>query len=69
MCISLNCSNENRNGYCIFLRISKHYERLSNIKSEITEKVNLLEFKKHKQEILTIIEETFKDKVDTLVKE
>jgi len=49
-----------------FTRLVK---QLSSIKSEITEKVNLLEFKKHKQEILTIIEEIFKDKVDTLVKD
>jgi hypothetical protein len=44
-------------------------KQISIIKSEITEKVNSLEFKKHKQDILNIIERIFKEKLDTLVKD
>lgn len=43
-------------------------KQISGIKAEITGKIDLLEFKKHKEEILTIIEQVFKEKVDTLVK-
>ncbi|MFX1522997.1 MAG: hypothetical protein ACFFCC_05775 [Promethearchaeota archaeon] len=42
---------------------------ISNIKSEITDSINLLEFKKHKQDILEIIEKIFIEKVGTLVKD
>jgi len=44
-------------------------KQISSIKSEITEKVNSLEFKKHKQDILNIIEQIFKKNLDTLVKD
>ena len=44
-------------------------KQISSIKSEIAEKVNSLEFKKHKQEILDIIEQIFNEKLDTLVKD
>ncbi|MCK4285516.1 MAG: hypothetical protein KAX18_04905, partial [Candidatus Lokiarchaeota archaeon] len=44
-------------------------KQISGIQAEITGKIDLLEFKKHKEEILTIIEQVFKEKVDTLVKD
>ncbi|MFW9822652.1 MAG: hypothetical protein ACFFE4_06950 [Candidatus Thorarchaeota archaeon] len=49
-----------------FTRLMKE---ISNIKSEITDSINLLEFKKHKQEILEIIEKIFIEKVGALVKD
>jgi hypothetical protein len=44
-------------------------KQISSIKSEITEKITLLEFKKHKQEVLTLIEQIFKEKLDILVRD
>jgi hypothetical protein len=44
-------------------------KQISSIESEIKERINLLEFKKHKEEILDIIEQIFKEKLDTIVKD
>jgi hypothetical protein len=44
-------------------------KKISGIKTEITEEINALEFKKHKEEIIAIIEQTFKVKLDRLVQE
>ena len=44
-------------------------KKISGIKSEITDEINNLEFKKHKEEIITIIDKTFKEKLDKLVQE
>ena len=44
-------------------------KRISGIKSEITEEINALEFKKHKDEVITIVEQTFKEKLDRMVQE
>ncbi|MHA1986488.1 MAG: hypothetical protein ACW98D_07615 [Promethearchaeota archaeon] len=44
-------------------------KQISSIESEIVEKVNSLEFKKHKQEILDVIEQIFSEKLDILVKD
>ncbi|MHA1932328.1 MAG: hypothetical protein ACW96X_07290, partial [Promethearchaeota archaeon] len=44
-------------------------KQISKIRSEITERVNLLEFKKHKQEVLDIVEQIFNEKLDALVKD
>ncbi len=42
---------------------------ISSFKSEITDKINALEFKKHKQEIISIIEQIFQEKLDLLLKD
>ena len=44
-------------------------KKISGIKTEITEEINALEFKKHKEEITAIIEQTFKVKLDRMVQE
>ncbi|MFW9941438.1 MAG: hypothetical protein ACFFFT_10395 [Candidatus Thorarchaeota archaeon] len=44
-------------------------KKISGIKTEITEEINALEFKKHRKEIIEIIEQTFKVKLDRLVQE
>ena len=44
-------------------------KKISGIKSEITEEINALEFKKHKEEVITIVEQTFKEKLDKMVQE
>ncbi len=44
-------------------------KQITSIKSEITEKLDLLDFKKHKEEVFTIIEQIFKEKLDILVKD
>ena len=44
-------------------------KKISGIKSEITTEINNLEFKKHKEEIISIIENNFKEKLDKLVQE
>jgi hypothetical protein len=44
-------------------------KKIAGIKSEITDEINNLEFKKHKEEIITIIDKTFKEKLDKLVQE
>ena len=40
---------------------------ISNIQSEITEEINALEFKKHKQEVVSIVDNKFKKRLDRLV--
>ncbi|MFX1374836.1 MAG: hypothetical protein ACFFA0_03385 [Promethearchaeota archaeon] len=45
------------------------FQKISGIKAEIIEEINGLEFKKHKDEVITIIEQTFKDKLDKMVQE
>ncbi|MFX1278909.1 MAG: hypothetical protein ACFFA3_05790 [Promethearchaeota archaeon] len=44
-------------------------KKISGIKSEITTEINNLEFKKHKEEIISIIDNNFKEKLDRLVQE
>ncbi|MHA2035705.1 MAG: hypothetical protein ACW972_04545 [Promethearchaeota archaeon] len=44
-------------------------KQITSIKSEIIDKIELLEFKKHKDEIITLIEQIFKEKLDLLVKD
>lgn len=44
-------------------------KKISGIKSEITEEINALEFKKHKEEVITIVEQIFKEKLDKMVQE
>ncbi len=44
-------------------------KQVSSIKSDITEIISSIEFKKHKQEILNIVEQVFKEKLDILVKD
>ncbi|KKK44221.1 MAG: hypothetical protein Lokiarch_20150 [Candidatus Lokiarchaeum sp. GC14_75] len=42
---------------------------ISDFKSELTDKINALEFKKHKQEIISIIEQIFTEKLDLLLED
>lgn len=44
-------------------------KKISTIKSEILEQINALEFKKHKDEILEIIEQIFKEKLEHIVQD
>ncbi|MFX0027753.1 MAG: hypothetical protein ACFE8B_00965 [Candidatus Hermodarchaeota archaeon] len=44
-------------------------KKISGIKSEITDEINNLDFKKHKEEIIAIIDKTFKDKLDKIVQD
>jgi hypothetical protein len=44
-------------------------KKISEIKAEITEEINALEFKKHKEEVIGIIDQKFKDKLDKMVQE
>jgi hypothetical protein len=44
-------------------------KEISSIQSEITEEINALEFKKHKQEVVEIIENKFKKKLDRMVQD
>ncbi|MFX0081024.1 MAG: hypothetical protein ACFE94_04650 [Candidatus Hodarchaeota archaeon] len=44
-------------------------KKISEIKSEITEEINALDFKKHKDEVIDIIDQKFKDKLDKMVQE
>ena len=44
-------------------------KKISEIKADITGEINNLEFKKHKEEIIAIIDKIFKEKLDKLVQE
>ena len=44
-------------------------KNISGFKSELTDKINALEFKKHKQEIISVIDQTFTEKLDLLLKD
>ena len=44
-------------------------KNISNFKSDLTDKINVLEFKKHKHEIISIIEQLFTEKLDLLLKD
>ena len=44
-------------------------KNISGFKSELTDKINALEFKKHKQEIISIIEQIFTEKLDLLLED
>jgi len=44
------------------------FKTITNLKSELIEKINSLDFKKHKDEIISVIENAFKEKLDEFTK-
>ncbi len=42
---------------------------INTLRTDIIEKINSMEFKKHKEEILTVVEKSFKEKLDKIIAE